>query len=129
MIRAVLFDAHGTLIELAEPLGETYARIAAAHGVRVSAWRIGDAFRRVLAAAEPAVFPDAAPEAILALEREWWGNSWAERATQSQFAAHAIESGHSNPAELARIGQAWRDWASDDDGWLLMPHAEVLARA
>jgi SAM-dependent methyltransferase len=64
-----------------------------------------------------------------ALERAWWGNSGAERATQSQFAAHAIESGHSNPAELARIGQAWRDWATDDDGWLLMPHAEVLARA
>jgi putative hydrolase of the HAD superfamily len=72
LIRAVLFDAHGTLIELAEPLGETYARIAAAHGVRVSAWRIGDAFRRALAAAEPAVFPGAAPEATLALEREWW---------------------------------------------------------
>jgi putative hydrolase of the HAD superfamily len=72
LIRAVLFDAHGTLIELAEPLGETYARIAGAHGVRVSAWRIGDAFRRVLAAAEPAVFPDAAPETTLALERDWW---------------------------------------------------------
>jgi putative hydrolase of the HAD superfamily len=40
--------------------------------VRVSAWRIGDAFRRVLATAEPAVFPDAAPESIAALEREWW---------------------------------------------------------
>ena len=64
-----------------------------------------------------------------ALEREWWGNSWAERATESQFAAHAIESGHSNPTELARIAAAWRDWAADDDGWLLMPHGEVLARA
>ena len=64
-----------------------------------------------------------------ALEREWWGNSWAERATQSQFAAHAIESGHSNSPELERIASAWREWAVDDDGWLLMPHAEVLARA
>ncbi len=64
-----------------------------------------------------------------ALEREWWGNSWAERATESQFAAHAIEAGHSNPAELARIAGAWREWAADVDGWLLMPHAEILARA
>jgi len=63
------------------------------------------------------------------LEREWWGDSWARRATESQFAAHAIESGHSNPAELERIASAWREWATDDDGWLLMPHAEVLARA
>jgi len=64
-----------------------------------------------------------------ALEREWWGGTWAERATQSQFAAHAIEAGHSDPSELERVAQAWRDWAADDDGWLLMPHGEVLARA
>ncbi|MEV1129547.1 methyltransferase domain-containing protein [Agromyces sp. NPDC049794] len=63
------------------------------------------------------------------LEREWWGGSWAERATRSQFAAHAIEAGHSNRDELERIAAAWRDWAADEDGWLLMPHAEVIARA
>jgi ubiquinone/menaquinone biosynthesis C-methylase UbiE len=63
------------------------------------------------------------------LEREWWGGSWAERATQSQFAAHAIESGHSNPAELERIATAWRDWVDDENGWFLMPHGEILARA
>ena len=63
------------------------------------------------------------------LEREWWGGSWAERATQSQFAAHAIESGHSNPEELRRVAAAWREWAADDDGWLMLPHAEVIARA
>lgn len=64
-----------------------------------------------------------------ALEREWWGGSWAERATESQFAAHAIESGHSNPAELRQIAEAWRDWAADDDGWFLMPHGEIIGRA
>ncbi|WP_022888062.1 methyltransferase domain-containing protein [Agromyces italicus] len=64
-----------------------------------------------------------------ALEREWWGGSWAERATESKFAAHAIESGHSNPAELRAISQAWLDWAADDDAWFLMPHGEIIARA
>ncbi|WP_173924077.1 class I SAM-dependent methyltransferase [Agromyces sp. Marseille-P2726] len=64
-----------------------------------------------------------------ALEREWWGMAWAERATQSQFASRAIESGHSNPEELNRIASGWREWAADDDGWLLMPHAEIIARA
>ena len=63
------------------------------------------------------------------LEREWWGGSWAERATQSQFAAHAIEAGHSHRDELERIARAWRDWAADEDGWLLMPHGEIIARA
>lgn len=62
------------------------------------------------------------------LEREWWGGSWAERVTESTFAAHAIESGHAGAGELRSIADAWRDWAADPDGWLLMPHAEVLAR-
>ena len=63
------------------------------------------------------------------LEREWWGGAWADRALESQFAAHAIESGHSSPAELQRIAAAWRDWAADHDGWFLMPHGEIIARA
>jgi SAM-dependent methyltransferase len=63
------------------------------------------------------------------LEREWWGGAWADRAVESQFAAHAIESGHSSPAELQRISAAWRDWVADRDGWFLMPHGEIIARA
>ncbi len=72
MIRAVLFDAAGTLIELCEPVGETYARVARDFGVALPAWRVDDAFRRILASAEPMVFPDAAPGEIDALEIGWW---------------------------------------------------------
>ncbi|MGR0219196.1 class I SAM-dependent methyltransferase [Agromyces sp. ZXT2-6] len=62
-------------------------------------------------------------------DREWWGGAWAERAVRSQFAAHAIESGHSSRAELDRIAEAWRGWAADSDAWFLMPHGEIIARA
>src|SRR5918993_1601946 len=102
----------------------------------VHAWNGGeaDAGRHVKSWAREAGFIDLEASASTwvfstALEREWWGGSWAERATQSQFAAHAIESGHSNPEELRSIAAAWREWAADDDGWLLMPHGEVIARA
>jgi putative hydrolase of the HAD superfamily len=71
VLRAVLFDAAGTLIELAEPVGETYARAAAAHGAPLSAWRLGDAFTRVLHRAAPLDY-GRAPEPILASERAWW---------------------------------------------------------
>jgi len=71
-IDAVLFDAAGTLIELCEPLGETYARVARSHGVELPPWRIEDAFRRILLHAPPMVFPEASPAATPALEREWW---------------------------------------------------------
>ena len=72
MIRAVLFDAAGTLIELCEPVGETYARVAGGFGVTLPAWRLDEAFRRIFAGAEPMLFPDAASAEIDALEREWW---------------------------------------------------------
>ncbi|GAA2023960.1 methyltransferase domain-containing protein [Agromyces tropicus] len=62
-------------------------------------------------------------------DREWWGGNWAERALESTFAAHAIESGHSSRAELEAVSAAWRRWAADPDGWFLMPHGEVVARA
>lgn len=61
------------------------------------------------------------------LDREWWGGAWAQRSTESAFAAHAIESGHAKAADLEAIAEAWRTWAADPDGWLFMPHAEVIA--
>ncbi|MDJ0337087.1 methyltransferase domain-containing protein [Cryobacterium sp. PH31-O1] len=62
-------------------------------------------------------------------EREWWGNSWAVRVTESSFAAHAIESGVADLADLKRMAAAWREWVRDPDGWFGMPHGEILARA
>jgi putative hydrolase of the HAD superfamily len=71
-LRAVLFDATGTLIEVAEPVGESYARVAARHGAEISAWRLDDAFRRVLRGAPPLVFPGVPRAQIEAHERAWW---------------------------------------------------------
>jgi putative hydrolase of the HAD superfamily len=71
-IDAVLFDAAGTLIELREPVGETYARFARDHGVDLPAWRIDDAFRRIFAQAPPLVFPGADGDALADHERGWW---------------------------------------------------------
>lgn len=72
MIRAVLFDAAGTLIAPREPVGETYARHAEKQGLDISAWRLGDAFARVFASMPPAVFPELSGEALAHAERDWW---------------------------------------------------------
>lgn len=71
-LRAVLFDATGTLIEPAEPVGDCYARTAAAHGVVVPGWRLGDAFARVLRHAPERVYPGADPQEAARRERDWW---------------------------------------------------------
>jgi putative hydrolase of the HAD superfamily len=69
---AVLFDAAGTLIAPAEPVGETYARLARTHGVDLSAARVDDAFRRVLAKAPANVHPGESRARAAELERAWW---------------------------------------------------------
>ena len=61
-------------------------------------------------------------------EREWWGNSWAGRATSSAFAEQAVAYGLATPAELDEIAAAWRRWRDADDGWLGMLHGELLIR-
>jgi hypothetical protein len=48
--------------------------------------------------------------------------------TESSFAAHAIESGVADLADLQRMAAAWRNWVRDPDGWLGMPHGEILAQ-
>lgn len=120
MIRAVLLDAVGTLIAPREPVGETYSRIAAGHGVRIAAWRIGDAFRRVFAAAPPPVFPDAAPEQLAARERAWW-----RAIARSAFLA--ADSAQRFADFEACFDELWRTFASPD-AWRLAPGAvEALA--
>jgi SAM-dependent methyltransferase len=61
-------------------------------------------------------------------ERRWWGESWADRALESEFAVQAIEYGLSTSEELASIAEAFRRWAASEDGLFVVPSVEVLAR-
>jgi SAM-dependent methyltransferase len=59
-------------------------------------------------------------------DREWWGGSWAERVTSSEFAQRAVARGVAAPADLARLSSAWRRFAASDDGWFMVPSGEIL---
>ncbi len=71
-LRAVLFDAVGTLILLREPVGETYARFARGQGVVLPPEQIEDAFARIFRTLPPMAFPDLPLERRPARERAWW---------------------------------------------------------
>jgi putative hydrolase of the HAD superfamily len=71
-VRAVFFDAAGTLLRLRRSVGETYRDMAGSHGVRATPEAIGKAFDAVFAAAPPLAFPAASPGTVRRLEKQWW---------------------------------------------------------
>ncbi len=120
-IRAVLFDAAGTLIRPREEIGETYARFAAEFGVRLPASRLGEAFGRVLRSAEPMVLPGADPETSEAFEREWW----RQRVRSTFRAADSTVRFHDFNAFFDAI---FRHFATAE-AWCAMPGAGDVLRA
>jgi SAM-dependent methyltransferase len=63
----------------------------------------------------------ATPEA-----REWWGGMWAERITGTTLADQLLREGRATAHELEEVADAWRHWAADPDGWISVPHGELL---
>jgi 2-polyprenyl-3-methyl-5-hydroxy-6-metoxy-1,4-benzoquinol methylase len=90
-------------------------------GRRLVSWAHAAGLRDTVATASTYCFASPA-------EREWWGTSWAGRATASSFAEQAVAYGLATPAELEEIAAAWLRWAVADDGWLGMLHGELLIR-
>ncbi len=92
-----------------------------------------DAGRRLLCWARRAGFADiaatsstwcfATPES-----RAWWGGMWADRILKSRIADQLRAACIATQADLERVSQAWRDWAAADDGWMSIPHGEIVCR-
>jgi ubiquinone/menaquinone biosynthesis C-methylase UbiE len=92
-----------------------------------------DAGRRLKAWAREAGFSEVASSASVWCftsddDREWWGSMWQARALESAFATEALSRGFATAEELRQISDAWREWADNPDGWLAMPHGEVICR-
>jgi ubiquinone/menaquinone biosynthesis C-methylase UbiE len=93
-----------------------------------------DAGRRLLSWAQAAGFADITPTGSLwcyatAETRDWWGGMWADRILHSRLAHGLLNLGLATTGQLEEISAAWREWAEASDGWLAIPHGEVLCRA
>lgn len=62
------------------------------------------------------------------VDREWWGSMWEVRVLESAFAEDALAKGLATRTVLEEISGAWREWADSAEGWLAMPHGEILAK-
>lgn len=93
-----------------------------------------DAGRRLLSWAQQAGFDDITPTGSLWCyatpeTREWWGGMWADRILHSTVASDLVSRELATPAQLDEISAAWRGWAAAEDGWIAIPHGEILCRA
>ncbi len=93
-----------------------------------------DAGRRLLSWAQAAGFADIRPTGSVwcyatDATRQWWGGMWAERILHSGVAQELLRLGLAGTAQLEEIAAAWRAWAAAPDGWLSIPHGEILCRA
>ncbi|HQW29145.1 MAG TPA: HAD-IA family hydrolase [Verrucomicrobiales bacterium] len=70
-IRAVSFDAAGTLIHLAEEVGVSYARVAGRYGIAADPVALNTAFRTVWKRTPPPFSEDR--HTTDPRERDWWG--------------------------------------------------------
>ena len=93
-----------------------------------------DAGRRLLSWAQEAGFDDITPTGSMWCfatpdTREWWGRMWADRIVESALARQLVDTGMATTAELDEIASAWLDWSAARNGWLAIPHGEILCRA
>src|SRR5258706_7338717 len=71
-IKAIFFDAAGTLFTVNGSVGDIYARLAREHGKDVAVADLEQGFRRYFVAAPTMAFPGASPTQIPTLEKQWW---------------------------------------------------------
>lgn len=110
-----------------ERWSDLYRRVARANGGepdagrRLFSWARAAGFAEVTTTAGAWCF--AQPD-----ERAWWSGLWADRTTQSDYAALAVDGGHATREELAAAAEAWRAWGAQEDAWFMVPHGEILCR-
>ncbi|HZP43286.1 MAG TPA: HAD-IA family hydrolase [Candidatus Binatia bacterium] len=108
-LAAVTLDGAGTLFAVAEPVGGTYARLAARHGIRADPADVERRFRAAFVAAPPLAFPGTSPAQLAGHERAWW---------------HAVVRqalGDADPAALdAAFDTLWAHFAAPE-AWRVFP--------
>jgi SAM-dependent methyltransferase len=93
-----------------------------------------NAGRRLLSWAQDAGFDNITPTGSMWCfatpeTRDWWGRMWADRIVESALARQLVDSGMAATADLNEVSSAWREWAAAANGWLAIPHGEIICRA
>ena len=114
-IRAIVFDVGGTLIYPADPVGETYARFARSHGVKLHAESTTTAFREAMKSSSPRAKGSVPSNGD---DRAWWKQVVTKSLHEGAFA---------DPAKFDAFFDDVYYYYAKPDAWGIYPEVlEVL---
>jgi len=108
-IRAVTFDARGTLLKVRFPVGETYAAVARRHGAVLSPDSVDAAFFEVFPTMPALAFPPM-PEAQLHEQEQGWWRTLVGRVVESAGGIDDFDSFFRELFGIYRGAQAWKPY-------------------
>ena len=97
----------GTLITLRHSVGHSYAALAREHGIALAAEAIDAVFPTIYRQAPPLAFGPLSAKALLAAERDWWGERIVETFAALGASPPDVSLQHDLFAHFARPEQ-WR---------------------
>ena len=119
-LRAISFDAAGTLFHPVRPIGELYALVAARHGVAVDPTIVHARFRAAFHAAPPLAFPTMAATDLRAREKAWW-----RAIVREVFAALFSDGFDAYFDDLFAFFATTAAWRVDPDAPALLAHLQA----
>jgi putative hydrolase of the HAD superfamily len=117
-LKAIFFDAAGTLFKTTRPVGEIYASFARQYGVNIPLPELAARFRSCFSSAPPLAFPNVSPNEIPRLERRWWHELVQE-----------ILAPYGRFARFDDYFSALFEHFSKPQAWMLYPETEEAMRA
>lgn len=108
-IKAVTFDARGTLVKVRFPVGETYAAVARRHGAVLAPDAVEATFVQVFPTMPPLAFPPMAAEELLECEHQWW-RTLVKRVVAEAGAVDDFETFFEELYSFYRGAEAWKPY-------------------
>ncbi len=108
-IKAVTFDARGTLLKVRFPLGETYATVARRHGAVLPPEAVEAAFFEAFPSMPPLAFPPMSEAELHAQEQQWW-RTLVQRVVVAGGGVDDFDSFFNELFGIYRGAQAWKPY-------------------
>jgi len=108
-IKAITFDARGTLLKVRFPVGETYAAVAARHGAKISVETVDAAFHEVFPTMPPLAFPPMVEDDLHDREHDWW-RTLVTRVMEAAGEVVDIETFFDELYGIYRGAEAWKPY-------------------